>query len=166
MRTNIMEQHTAQAVDGLEMLACLSGVVGVVGRRTVFDTEDLKAMQAMIRILLDSGYRMAVSGGVELMQDDMYALTFVPLWGFYPYMDHYPYWIKLRYVANGMPGCGPRLVLAYRQEDDALVPYDMQRVVSHVQSDRARSVERQFEHDFPETPHVWVPVFGEQWQML
>ncbi|MGB4762151.1 MAG: hypothetical protein WBP12_02210 [Candidatus Saccharimonas sp.] len=143
------------AVEGFELLSSLSGVEGLRPRvRGVFDAGTTASMNAAIRVLLGGGY---VPNEVNMVEGDFYSVEFGPSWDVYPYMDRWPYWVRLRFVTDGMYNVP--LALACRTKDLYLWYLGSYSTTTGTHGGNAEKMRYHFEHDHPGVTPVWVPVF-------
>lgn len=143
------------AVAGKELLSSLAAVEGLQPRiRGVFDADTPASMNAAIRVLLEGGY---VPRDVKMVEGDFYSVEFGPSWDVYPYMDRWPYWVRLRFVTDGMYHVS--LALARRSKDLYLWFLGSYAVTAGTHGDNAEKMLYHFEHDHPGATPVWVPVF-------
>lgn len=143
------------AVKGTELLSSIAAVEGVQSRiRGVFDVGTPASMNAAIRVLLDGGY---VPKEAKMVEGDFYSVEFGPSWAIYPYMDRWPYWVRLRFLTDGMYHVS--LALARRSEDLYLWYLGSYAKTAGTRGDNAEKMRYHFEHDHPGVTPTWVPIF-------
>ena len=149
---------TPKAVDGHWLIQQLEALDGLTNPSpSVFDAQSEDAMNRAIRLLRESGF---YASKITMVEGDFYLLEFMPIWDVYPHMEHWPYWVRLRLLTNGMTLIP--LALAYRTE----VGYERftgsYQSTAGTQSSDAEKMLFHFRGEHPNKEPIWMPLFAGQ----
>jgi hypothetical protein len=144
-----------QAISGEQLVANLTSVNGLIYRkRVIFDASTEESMNDAIRVLLAGGY---VPKEVQMVEGEFYYVRFAPDYSVYPVMDHWPYWVSLRFTTEGIDHLP--LALARRSSGLYLWYQGSYPVTYGTSTSDAQKMRFHFKREHPRITPVWVPIF-------
>ena len=144
------------AIDGELLMERLNGVADLESRTTaVFDASTEAAMNDAIRVLRAASY---TPREIAMVEQEFYMVEFMPEWEAYPYMDHWPYWVRLRFMTIGSSSLP--LALAHRTGTGYERYTGSYRQTYGTKTSDAEKMLYHFAADHPGLEPVWVPLFA------